>query len=299
MGRQRVHRRPIERSIADANRLAGVDGEPTSRVALRQWGEPGLPEVLLWPGLGSTGAYFAAVAGALPGRAVAADPPGFGGSAPLEPCTFEHLVEVARATVSERRCTAMVGHSLGGWVALGVGCDPPEGLRAIVLIDGGYLAARDLVSVGLPVLSGRAEMVAFMQANELRFPDWGTAVRELAKMFPAELNPAFEAYVHEVMVEVDGEIREASTPERQADSMLVLLSADVLALGAVLKVPTLLVASGQPENSRPVREKAWQDFVAASPLVELHVEDEWAHNPALQFPEATGNLIGAWLRAHI
>jgi pimeloyl-ACP methyl ester carboxylesterase len=276
-----------------------VDTEPTSRVTLREWGEPGRQEVLLWPGLGSTGAYFAAVAGALPGRAVAADPPGFGGSAPLEPCTFAHLVEVARATVSERRCTAMVGHSLGGWVALGVGCDPPEGLRAIVLIDGGYLDARDLVAVGLPVLSGRAEMVAFMQANEHRFPDWGTAVRELAKMFPAELNPDFEAFVHEVMVEVDGEIREASTPERQADSMLVLADADVLALGASLKVPALLVASGQPERSRPLREKAWQDFVAASPLVELHVEDEWGHNPALQFPGATGRLIGAWLRAHI
>ena len=48
------HRRPTERSLADANRLPGVDGQPTSRVALREWGEPGLPEVLLWPGLGST-----------------------------------------------------------------------------------------------------------------------------------------------------------------------------------------------------------------------------------------------------
>jgi pimeloyl-ACP methyl ester carboxylesterase len=235
-----------------------VQGGLTSGVALREWGEPGLPEVLLWPGLGSTGAYFGAVAEALPGRAVAVDPPGFGGSAPLEPCTFEHLVEVARTTVSDRGCTAMVGHSLGGWVALGVGCDPPEGLRTIVLIDGGYLAARDLVTVGLPVLSGRAEMVAFMEANELRYPDWGTAVRELAKLFPAGLNPAFEAFVHEVMVEVDGEIREASTPERAAESMLVLRDVDVLALGAALKVPALLVASGQPEASRPVREKAWR-----------------------------------------
>jgi pimeloyl-ACP methyl ester carboxylesterase len=193
----------------------------------------------------------------------------------------------------------MVGHSLGGWAALGVGADPPEGLRAIVLIDGGYMAPRELVAVGLPVLSGRAELVTFMQNNELRFPDWGTAVDELAKMFPAQVNPAFEAFVHEVMVEVDGEISEAGSPELQADSMLVLLGADVLALGSALKVPTLLVASGQPESSRPVREKAWQDFAATSPLVELHVEDGWGHNPVLQYPEATAALIGAWLRAHI
>jgi pimeloyl-ACP methyl ester carboxylesterase len=94
-----------------------VGGEPSSGLALREWGQPGPPELLLWPGLGSTGAYFAGVAGALPGRAVAADPPGFGGLAPLEPCTFEHLIDVARATVAERGCSAMVGHSLGGWVA--------------------------------------------------------------------------------------------------------------------------------------------------------------------------------------
>ena len=44
-----------------------MQGGLTSGVALREWGEPGLPEVLLWPGLGSTGAYFGAVAEALPG----------------------------------------------------------------------------------------------------------------------------------------------------------------------------------------------------------------------------------------
>jgi hypothetical protein len=101
------------------------------------------------------------------------------------------------------------------------------------------------------------------------------------------------------MVEVDGEIGEASTPERQARPMLVLWGADVLALGSALKVPALLVASGQPESSRPIREKAWQDLVATSPLIELHVEDEWAHNPVLQFPEETCTLVGAWLRSHI
>ena len=51
------------------------------------------------------------------------------------------------------------------------------------------MAPSDLVAIGLPVLSGRAEMVAFMQANELRFPDWDSAVGELAKELLAELTP--------------------------------------------------------------------------------------------------------------
>jgi len=265
---------------------------------LREWGEPELPGVLLWPGLGATGAYFAGIADAMPGRAVAADPPGFGGSEPLKPSTFERLVEVARATVSERECTTMVGHSLGAYVALGVGCEPPERLRAIVLIDGGFMTASDFVAIGMPVLSGPAELVAWMQANALRFPDWGTATHELARMETAEITPSFEAYVREVMVDRDGEICAARTAEQLAEPLLAVLRADVLALGSTLKVPALLVACGQPLDSRPVREKAWQDFAAGSPLVELHLENEWSHNQVLRDPEAIAGLIGPWLQAN-
>ncbi len=298
MARQWAYRRSTHRPLTDPNSIGTVQGEPTSGVMLREWGDSELPGVLLWPGLGSTGAYFAGIAGALPGRAVAADPPGFGGSAPLEPCTFGRLVDVARATVSERRCTTMVGHSLGAYVALGVGCEPPDGLRAIVLIDGGFMTAPDFVAIGMPVLSGRTELVAWMQPNALRFPDWATATRELARTETAEITPSFEVYVHEVMVDKDGEVCAARSSEQLAEPLLAVLNADVLALGSALKVPAFLIACGQPVGSRPVREKAWQDFVAASPLVELHVENEWSHNPVLQDPEAVAALIGPWLQAN-
>ena len=99
-------------------------------------------------------------------------------------------------------------------------------------------------------------------------------------METAEITPSFEAYVHEVMVDKDGEVCEASSAEQLAEPLLAVLDADVLALGSALKVPAFLIACGQPLGSRPVREKAWQDFVAVSPLVELHVENEWSHNPA-------------------
>jgi pimeloyl-ACP methyl ester carboxylesterase len=192
----------------------------------------------------------------------------------------------------------MVGHSLGAYVALGVGCEPPDGLRAIVLIDGGFMTAPDFVAIGMPVLSGGTELVAWMQTNELRFPDWGTAVRELARMETAEITPSFEAYVHEVMVDRDGEVCAARSAEQLAEPLLAVLNTDVLALGAALKVPAYLIACGQPLGSRPVREKAWQNFVAVSALVELHVEDLWSHNPVWQDPEAVVGLIGTWLQAN-
>jgi pimeloyl-ACP methyl ester carboxylesterase len=280
-------------------RLSTVDGEVVSGMVLRQRGDPVGPGILLWPGLGSTGAYFADIAEALPGRAVSVDPPGFGGSAPLDPCTYERLVEMASAAVDQRGCKAMVGHSLGAHVALGVGCDPPAGLEAIVLIDGGFLTAEDFNRIGVPVLSGRTELVVWAQSNELSFPDWATATRRLAEIFATEITPAFEAYVHEVMVEVDGEVREASSPERAADLLLAVADQDVVALARRLAVPTLLIACGQPPDLRAIKQRAWQAFVSASPMVDLRVVDEWGHNPLLQAPEASSGLIADWLRAHI
>ena len=118
--------------------------EDSSGVRLRESGDPHQPAILLWPGLGSTGAYFGGIVGMLPGRAVMADPPGFGRSPRLDPCNFAALVNVARTVVKDRACRAMVGHSLGAHVALGVGCDPPAGLNAIVLIDGGFMTGSGL-----------------------------------------------------------------------------------------------------------------------------------------------------------
>ncbi len=276
-----------------------MNDDTASGVALREWGDPARPGILLWPGLGSTGAYFAEVAGPLPGRAVAADPRGFGGSPALDPCTYERLVEVARAAVGQRACRAMVGHSLGAHGALGLGCDPPAGLRAIVLIDGGFLTPPDFNALGMPVLSGRTELTAWMQSNELCFPDWATATRKVAEMVSADVSPALEAYDREVMVEADGEVRRRASPEKSADLVLAVVGQDVVALGRRLQVPTLLIACGQPPSSRPVRERAWRALVDASPMVELHVADEWGHNPVLQAPEASSSLIADWLRAHI
>jgi pimeloyl-ACP methyl ester carboxylesterase len=193
----------------------------------------------------------------------------------------------------------MVGHSLGAHVALGVGCDPPAGLRAIVLIDGGFLTASDFNELGMPVLSGRTKLAAWMQSNERCFPDWTTATRTVAEMVSADVTPALEAYVREVMVEVDGEVRRAASPEQSADLVLAVVCQDVVALGRRLQVPTLLIACGQPPSTRPIRERAWRALVSASPMVELYVADEWGHNPVLQAPEASSSLIADWLRAHI
>lgn len=269
-------------------------------VAVREWGDPAAPGILMWPGLGSAGRYFAGIAEAMPGRVVAVDPPGFGDSPPLDPCTYEQLIELAAAVIGACGCHAMVGHSLGGYLGAGIASDPPVGLRAVVLIDGGYLSVAEMAELGLPPpAAGRAEVLAWVTQNTPHFPDWETAIRELAAMIGSDITPALEAYLREGLVEVDGEIRDLSSPERLADMLVAVRDRDVPALAAGIVLPTLLIACGKPPGHRALREKAWRTFADASPRIELQVAEAWGHNPVLQDPAASSSLIADWLRGHL
>lgn len=268
-------------------------------LAVREWGEESQPGVLLWPGMGSSSAYFASMAPRTPWRGVAVDPPGSGGSEPLDPCTSDRLVELAGGVVEACDCRAVVGHSLGAYVAVGLATDPPAGLRAAVLIDGGFLGAEDFVELGMPATAPRAELTAWMQDNGPRFPDWDTALRELAAMIGGEVTPALEAYVRDVFAEVDGEVHQRGRPEAMADLLLAALDHDTLAQAERIRIPTLLIACTEPPEPRALREKAWTRLAGASPLIDLRVVEGWRHNPIIQDPERASSMIVDWLEAHL
>ncbi|HEY4824543.1 MAG TPA: alpha/beta hydrolase [Solirubrobacteraceae bacterium] len=268
-------------------------------LAVREWGDPAQTGILLWPGLGSSRGYFDSLAPGFPWRGVAVDPPGSGDSAPLDPCTLDRLVELARDVGEACGCRAIVGHSLGAYVAMGVAANPPSGFRAAVLIDGGFLAPEDYVELGMPVTSGRAELVAWMEANTPQFPDWETAFRELATMIGGEVSPAIRAYVREVYAEGGGEVRQRARPDRMADLLLGVVDDDARGRAEAIRVPTLLIACGEPIERRASRERAWTQLAQASALIELEVVEGWRHNPILQDPERASRRIVDWLAAHV
>jgi pimeloyl-ACP methyl ester carboxylesterase len=288
----------LQQLFRRAGSVAFVRERFVAGVGVREWGDPEEPGILLWPGLGATGAYFAAICEALPGRAVAVDPPGFGRSAALAPCTYERLVGVAAAVADACDCRAMVGHSLGAYIAVGVATQPAA-VRAVVLIDGGFLGASAMAALGMPATAGIGELTAWLQANAPRFANWETAIRELATMIGTAPTPAIAAYARELLTEVDGEIRDPSPPERLAELVLAVVRDDAPARAERIAVPTLLIACGQPADRRAVRENAWQPFADASPLIELHVADEWGHNPILQDQTASAALITDWVKQHL
>ena len=268
-------------------------------LAVREWGEESEPGILLWPGLGSSSAYFDSLAPGFPWRGVAVDPPGSGDSPPLDPCTSDRLVELSREVVDACVCRAVVGHSLGAYVAVGLATNPPPKLDAAVLIDGGYLQADDYVELGMPVRAGRDELVSWIEANGPRFPDWDTAFQQLAAMIGGEVTPALEGDVRDMCEEVEGEIRQRARADRMADLLLAANDHDACAWAQRIRIPTLLIACAEPAERRAPRERAWTRFAQASELIDLQVVDGWHHNPILQDPERASSLITGWLRGHM
>ena len=279
-------------------------------VALRVYGEPGRPGILLWPGLGFTGAYFAGVVDALPGRCVVVDPPGWGGSPPLERYERGRLLDLAVAVFESSRCVAVVGHSLGADLAVALANARPDGLRAVVLLDGGFEDDASRAARNEPAHPSREELLSLTRDDELRFPDLDAAVAHLSAALGAD--PAVVAPVlREIFDTASGEARPTAPPERGVDLFLALRSHDAPALAARLDVPTLLVAAGrvpaagaaagssQPPDVRAAKRAAWEAFASASPLVDVHVAEDWHHHLVLQAPDEVGRLVGGWLQRHV
>jgi pimeloyl-ACP methyl ester carboxylesterase len=267
-------------------------------VAIREWGDADEPGVLLWPGLGFTGAYFAEVAPLLAGRCVAVDPPGWGGSPPLDVYTYERLVELVAELVRACCCSAILGHSLGGDIAVGVATAPPPELKAVVLVDGGYLDDAARRALGSPRGISPEQTLEWARTSEPRYPDWSAAVRDLAADCGGRVSAALEAVLRDVLVEVDGEVRGTAEPEAVAGLVIAVRRGNAAALAAGVAVPTLLVACARPGEHRVAKQRAWEAFAAASPLIELHVADTWFHHPFLQAPEASAQLVRDWLHPH-
>ncbi len=100
-------------------------------------GGAGEPLLLLLHGLGATGDVWAGWRPVLerrwPGRWLAPDLPGHGGSPPLPEYTFGALADAVAGVVEPGTRTVVVGHSLGGVVGLALaGAGGPVSVAAVV-----------------------------------------------------------------------------------------------------------------------------------------------------------------------
>ncbi|MCW2675323.1 MAG: Alpha/beta hydrolase [Modestobacter sp.] len=127
----------FQRALADRpeHRQVTVAGTP---VRYRVWGEAGAPGVVLVHGGAAHSGWWDHVAPQLTGyRVVAPDLSGHGDSGRRE--TYDgHLwarevLAVAAAENLDR--PSVIGHSMGGWVAVTVGVDAPQAVSGVAVID--------------------------------------------------------------------------------------------------------------------------------------------------------------------
>jgi pimeloyl-ACP methyl ester carboxylesterase len=124
-----------------------VDG---TRLFVRRWGAPGAPAVLYWHGGGGGSTEWPRIAPALEaaGYSVyAPEAPGYGESPAVEPERYlaSSIAEMGAALIDALGIgpVILIGFSWGASIGLRVAALNPGRVRALVLLDGGYLAPED------------------------------------------------------------------------------------------------------------------------------------------------------------
>jgi pimeloyl-ACP methyl ester carboxylesterase len=137
-------------------------------------GGSGEPVLLLLHGLGATGDVWQEwrplLARRWPGRWLAPDLPGHGGSPPLSSYTFESLAAAVAGTVGTAAPTVVLGHSLGGVVGL-------------ALASGGFpVPVQAVIGLGIKVVWADDELDR-ARAVARRSPAWFASRDEAAARY--------------------------------------------------------------------------------------------------------------------
>ena len=228
------------------------------KLAVRQWGEPGLPALVCLHGVTSHARHFAQLGTRLSDRyhVVALDLRGHGDSGWEPPWHLEQHVEDVLES-APAGCCAWLGHSFGGRIAYEVAAAAPERVERLVLLDPAIRIPPHVALAAAENARRDRSYVSFEEGIDRRYEEsvLTTAPRELVE---SELRPHLLAdddgrfryrYCQSAVVAAYGEMaREPPAFERaRIPTLLVLggtsylpydhlLDAHVAALGGLLQV---------------------------------------------------------------
>lgn len=214
-------------------------------------------------------------------RVVTPDLPGFGGSEPLAgSVTMARYAEGLFALCQhlETGPVVLVGHSMGGYIALAFARAYPLFLRGLVLV--GTKAGADQPAVA----AGRREMAAKVQGSGLGAVAKGLAPKMLS------VTPSNQA-----MVQAVHNIIWTSHPHGVVSALLAMADRpDQREHLDALRIPTLVVA-GADDALIPPSESS--DLALGIPGAALVVIPEAGHLVAYEQPSAFNEALKAWLEA--
>lgn len=237
-------------------------------------GGSGEPLLLLLHGLGATGdiwdAWRPLLARRWPGRWIAPDLPGHGGSAPLPGYTFDGLAAAVAAIAPPSARTVVLGHSLGGVVGLALASGRfPVHVQAVIGL--GIKTAWTAEELDRAQAVARRPLAWFASRDE-------AAARYLRVSGLAGLLPADDPAVDAGLSEQDGQWRLAMDP-----AAFAVGAPDMAELLSQSQAPVTL-ARGEHDPMNTDEELA-QLGVEAVTLPGL------GHNAHVQSPELSIGLL--------
>jgi pimeloyl-ACP methyl ester carboxylesterase len=240
--------------------------------------DAGRRRVLLIPGGASTvRGYFPDLADALATSAtlIESDPPGIGGASDRRPLRLADYAAWLAWSVREggSDSVGVIGHSLGGLVALRLAVDEPDLLAALLLLDPAppltpRLTLR-VVAASLRVFAALGPLGRRMWAAQAR--------RDLRDVsLSAEQERALAVYADPRFVAENARWAKHLATDGSA------LAKDI-AVGRLGAIPTTLVSAGSRSANSPVR-RAHERLVAAIPGAQLVVWEDTSHPLHIQQP---------------
>jgi pimeloyl-ACP methyl ester carboxylesterase len=247
-----------------------------ARLRIRQGGS-GEPLLLLLHGLGATGdvwgGWWPLLAQRWPGRWLAPDLPGHGGSPPLAAYTFDGLAAAVADIARPSDRVVVLGHSLGGVVAL-------------ALASGRFpVPVRAVIGLGIKT-SWTDEELARAQALARRPAAWFASRDEAAARYLrvsglAGLLPAGDAAVDAGLLEQDGRWRLAMDP-----AAFAVGAPDMARLLARSQAPVMLArGENDPMNTDEQLARLGATAVTLPGL---------GHNAHVESPPQSIALLAGW-----
>ncbi|MBT00172.1 MAG: alpha/beta hydrolase [Oceanospirillaceae bacterium] len=232
------------------------------------------PDILLLPGLLCDAAVWEPVIPGLPAQRCRV----------VDYGAADSIEAMARAVLKDTPDSfTLIGHSMGGRVAMEVCRYAPERVQRLVLMDTGY-TARAPGDAGDSEREKRMALLSLAREQGMRAMGW-TWLQGMVHPDRLEDAPLVESILQMI---------ERKTPEIFEAQIRALLSRpDATPVLETLQCPTLLVC-GREDAWSPVSQHEAMQVLA--PQAQLSVIEQSGHMSTMEQPESVATVIGSWLQ---